>query len=180
VTVEKEFKVGHFSAIFFPLNFWLFSKQDSLPRKSTIHLNELFGTYRKALSIFHLKVQNTILTKFRLLRFCDIKKEDYSTLPKPLLTNMKFQICLIVPVICIMVSLNCIYKFLTESCITSRVARSCQSFTATSARHHGHFGTFDGHIPGIVDPDPQGSGTFAGSGYVTRGFRIRVHTRKWM
>jgi hypothetical protein len=32
----------------------------------------------------------------------------------------------------------------------------------------------------VVDPDsdPQGSGTFAGS--VTRGFRIRVHIRKWM
>jgi Transcription- and export-related complex subunit len=34
----------------------------------------------------------------------------------------------------------------------------------------------------VVDPDPQGSGTFAGSGSVTRGFRIRirVHIRKWM
>jgi hypothetical protein len=32
----------------------------------------------------------------------------------------------------------------------------------------------------VVDPDPQGSGTFAGS--VTRGFRIRIrfHIRKWM
>jgi hypothetical protein len=36
----------------------------------------------------------------------------------------------------------------------------------------------------VVDPDPdadpQGSGTFAGTGSVTRGFRIRVHIRKWM
>jgi hypothetical protein len=34
----------------------------------------------------------------------------------------------------------------------------------------------------VVDPDPQGSATFAGSGTgsVTRGFRIRVNIRKWM
>jgi hypothetical protein len=32
----------------------------------------------------------------------------------------------------------------------------------------------------VVDPDPQGSGTFAGSGSVTRGFRIRVHIQKWI
>jgi hypothetical protein len=31
-----------------------------------------------------------------------------------------------------------------------------------------------------TDPDPQISGTFAGTGSVTRGFRIRVHIRKWM
>jgi hypothetical protein len=30
----------------------------------------------------------------------------------------------------------------------------------------------------VVDPDSQGSVTFAGS--VTQGFRIRVHIRKWM
>jgi hypothetical protein len=30
----------------------------------------------------------------------------------------------------------------------------------------------------VVDPDPQGSGTFAGS--VTRDSRIRVHIQKWM
>jgi hypothetical protein len=39
-------------------------------------------------------------------------------------------------------------------------------------------------ITSVVDPDrdPQGSGTFAGSGTgsVTRGFRIRVHIRNWM
>jgi hypothetical protein len=34
-------------------------------------------------------------------------------------------------------------------------------------------------IHSVVDPDPQGFGTFAESGSVTRRFRIRVHNRKW-
>jgi hypothetical protein len=31
-----------------------------------------------------------------------------------------------------------------------------------------------------LDPDPQGFGTFAGSGSVTRWFLIRIHIQKWM